>query len=127
MDDFSVGKGKQCSALAQSNHDVSLRDEVVESFHEIFGNEIGPALLVVWVLHHRTKHLIANGMHMLKHILGHLEEDDVVLEVLLFELLGSDTKYDEAYMSEELLFRLYLSTTGVSVVSETWSEPRKNA
>lgn len=64
---------------------------------------------------------------MFKHVLGQLEEDDVVLEVFLVELVCSDTKDDEAYVREELLFRLYLSTTGVSVVRETWSEPRKNA
>lgn len=127
MDDLSVRERKQCPALAKPNNHVGLRDEVVEPLHEIFGDEVGPTLLVIWVLHDRTKHLIANGVHMLKHILGDLEEDDVVLEVLLLELFGPDTKDDEAWMREGLLFRLYLSTMGVSVVSETWSEPRKKA
>lgn len=119
MDDFSVGKGKQRPALAQPNNDVGLRDEVVEPLHEILGDEIGPTLLIIWVLHDRPKHFIANGMHMLKHVLSHLQEDDIILEVLLLELLGPNTEDDEACIGEGLLFRLYLSTTGVSVVSET--------
>lgn len=96
VDDFSVGKRKQCPALAQPYNNVCLCDEVVEPLHEILGDEIGPTLLVVWILHDGTKHLIANGMHMLKHILGHLQKDDIVLEVLLFELLGPNTEDDEA-------------------------------
>ena len=96
VDDFSVGKGKQCPALAQPYNDVGLCDEVIEPLHEIFGDEIGPTLLVVWVLHDGTKHLIANGVHMLQHIFSHLEEDDIVLEVLFFELLGPNTEDDEA-------------------------------
>ena len=119
MDDFSVGKGKQSSSLAQADNDVGLCDEVVEPLHEIFGDEVGPALLIVWVLHDRAEHLIANGVHMLQHVLSHLEEDDVVLEVLLVELLGPNSEDDEACMKEGLLLRLYLSTMGVSVVSET--------
>lgn len=65
MNDFSVGKGKQCSALAQTDNDVGLRHEVVEPLHEIFGDEVGPALLVVWILHDGSEDLIADSVHML--------------------------------------------------------------
>jgi hypothetical protein len=64
---------------------------------------------------------------MLQDILGDLDEDDVILEVLFVELLGSDSEDDEALIDALILFRLYLSTEGVSVARETWSVPVENA
>lgn len=64
---------------------------------------------------------------MFEDVLGHLDEDDVVLDGLFFECLRPDSQYDIACMKQELLFRLYLSMTGVSVVKETWSVPVEKA
>lgn len=64
---------------------------------------------------------------MLEDILGDLDEDDVVLEVLLVEFFSADPQDDEACVDACLLFRLYLSTEGVSVARETWSVPVENA
>jgi hypothetical protein len=127
VDDFPVGEGKEGPAFAESDEDVSLCNEVVESLHEIFGDEISPSLLVVGILHDWSQDLIAHGVHVLEDILGDLDEDDVVLEVLLVEFFSADPQDDEACVDAWLLFRLYLSTEGVSVARETWSVPVENA
>lgn len=127
VDDFPVGKGEEGPAFAESDEDVSLCNEVVESLHEVFGDEISPSLLVVGILHDWSQDLIAHGVHVFEDILSDLDEDDVVLEVLLVELLSADPQDDEACVDSCLLFRLYLSTEGVSVARETWSVPVENA
>jgi hypothetical protein len=37
-------------------------------------------------------------MHVLQDVLGNLQEDDVVLEVLFIEFLSSNSKDDEAWI-----------------------------
>jgi hypothetical protein len=96
VDDFPVGKGEEGPAFAESDEDVSLCNEVVESLHEVFGDEISPSLLVVGILHDWSQDLIAHGVHVFEDILSDLDEDDVVLEVLLVELLSADPQDDEA-------------------------------
>lgn len=92
VDDFFVGEGKQGPSLAEANHHVSLGHEVIEPFHEVFGDKVSPSDLIVWVLHDWPDDFIANGMHVLEDVLGDLYEDDVVFEVILVELVSSDTK-----------------------------------
>jgi hypothetical protein len=58
-------------------------------------------------------------MHVFKNVFGDFQEDDIILEVLLVKLVRADTQDDEAYVRWMILLRLYLSTTGVSVVRET--------
>jgi hypothetical protein len=96
VDDFPVGKREKCSTLAESDHNIGLSHEIIESFHEIFGDEVGPSLLIVGVLHDWAKNFIANGMHVFKNILGDLQEDDIVLEVLFLEFVSPNSKDDEA-------------------------------
>jgi len=119
MNNFSVRKRKEGATLAQTDHNIGLSHKIIEPFHEIFGDKVSPPLLVVWVLHDRSKNLIAYRVHMFEDVLGDLQEDDIVLEVLLFEFVGPNSKDYEACIERCLLFRLYLSTTGVSVVRET--------
>lgn len=66
-------------------------------------------------------------MHMLEDVLSDLDEDDVVLDSFFLECIRPDSQYDIACMKEDLLLRLYLSMTGVSVVKETWSVPVEKA
>lgn len=127
VDDFSVGKRQEGPTLAEANKDVGLGYKVVEPFHEVLGDQISPSLLVIGILHDGSQDFITHGVHMLQDILGDLDEDDVILEVLFVELLGSDSEDDEALIDALILFRLYLSTEGVSVARETWSVPVENA
>ena len=85
MDDFPVGKRKKGSSFAKSNEDIGLSDEVVESFHEILGDQVSPPLLVIWVLHNGSEDFTADGVHVLENVLGDFEEDDIVFEVLFCE------------------------------------------
>ena len=89
VDDLFVGKRKQGPAFAQSDEDVALGNEVVESFHEVFGDKVGPTLLIVRILHDGSEHLAGNVVHMFKDIFGDLDEDDIVLEVLFLEFFGA--------------------------------------
>lgn len=56
---------------------------------------------------------------MFENVFGDLEKDYIILNVFFFELVSANAKNDEAYMGSYVLFRLYLSTIGVSVVRET--------
>jgi len=96
MNNFSVRKRKEGAALAQTDHNIGLSHKIIEPFHEIFGDKVSPPLLVVWVLHDRSKNLIAYRVHMFEDVLGDLQEDDIVLEVLLFEFVGPNSKDYEA-------------------------------
>ena len=98
MDDFSAGEGKEGASLAESDDHVGLSHKIIEPFHEVFGDEVGPAVLVVWILHDWSKHLIAYGVHVFEDVLGDLQEDDVVLEVLFLEFLAADSQDDEAWI-----------------------------
>lgn len=96
VDDLSVGQWQKSASLAESDHHVGLSYEVVEAFHEILSDEVGPSLLVIRVLHDGAEHFIADGMHMFEDVLGDFQEDDVVLEALLFDFFAADTQNDEA-------------------------------
>jgi hypothetical protein len=96
VDYFFVGEGKQSPALAQADEDIGLGNKIVKPFHEIFGDEVGPALLVVGVLHNWSKHLIADGVHMLEDVFGDLKEDNIVFEGLFRELVSAYPQNDEA-------------------------------
>jgi len=66
-------------------------------------------------------------VHVFENVFGDLEKDYIILNVFFFELVSANAKNDEAYMGSYVLFRLYLSTIGVSVVRETWSAPIEKA
>ena len=127
MDNLLVGEGQQSSTFSKSNKHVGLGNEVVESFHEVFGDKIGPSLLIVRILHDGSEHLIADIVHMFQNIFGDFNKDDVVFEGLFVEFVASDPQDDVTWMEGWILFRLYLSMEGVSVVRETWSAPMEKA
>lgn len=96
VDDFSIGKWEKSSSLAESNKDVGLSNKVVEPLHKILGDKISPSLLVIWILHDWSQDLIAHGMHMLEDIFGDLDKDDIIFEVLLLQLISSNSQDDKA-------------------------------
>ena len=127
MDNFFIGKRQQGSSLAETDEHIGLGYEVVEPFHEILGDEIWPPLLIVGVLHDRSEHLVADGVHMLEDIFGHLNENNVVFDVFFVKFFASYSEDDVAWVDGCVLFFLYLSMEGTSTVRETWSVPVEKA
>jgi hypothetical protein len=82
MDDFFVRKGEQCSPFAETYENIRLSNEIVESFHKIFRDEVCPAELIVWILHDWAENFIAYRMHMLQNIFSNFNEDYVIFKAL---------------------------------------------
>ena len=91
-----VGEGEEGPAFGETNHNIVVSDEVVEPFHEILGDQVRPALLVVGVLHDWADDLIADIVHVLEKVLGHFEENDVVLHGFFLESFLPNPQDDEA-------------------------------
>ena len=82
--------------LAQPDENISLGNKIVKPLHEILGDEVGPALLVVRILHDRPQHFIADGVHMLQYVFGDLKEHNIVFEGLFGQLVSAYPQNDKA-------------------------------
>jgi hypothetical protein len=69
VNDLSVWQGEKSSPFAKTDNNVGLGNKVIEPFHKIFGDEVCPTLLIIWILHDWTKHLIADSVHVFEDIL----------------------------------------------------------
>jgi len=97
---FGTRHGQHGLPVDQADHHEGLRDEVVVLLHQVFGDQVGPALLVVWVLEHRAQHLLEKQVAVLVHILGELEEDQRGLNGFQSQNLAGEAVTDHAFLLE---------------------------
>lgn len=108
IDELAIGEWEHGPSLVESNHDVDLSHVGIEPLHEILGHEIGPALLVVGVLHNRAQNLIADQIEMVQHVLGHLDKDEVGVDLVGVERCLADSEDDEAWVIGRVTFSFEL-------------------
>jgi len=75
-------KWKHGSSFDETHKDVGLGGVVVEFFHEVFGDEIGPANLVIRILHQWWHDIVKIGIKMFQNIFGYLKDETVSRDVV---------------------------------------------
>lgn len=98
---FGAGHRQHGLTVDQPDHHEGLGDEVVVLFHEVFGDQVGPALLVVGVLEDGTQHFLEEEVAVLMHVLSKFQEDQGGLHVVDGELLvGGETVAHNSFLLE---------------------------
>lgn len=98
VDQFAIGERQHSAPLVQPDHDVDLRDVGIEALHEVLGNEVGPALLVVGILHDGPKDLVAEEVKVVEHVLVDFDEDDVAVDGGCLDGRVIQAQHDESYV-----------------------------
>ena len=84
---FVSGEREESFAFGEAEHDINLCDVVVELFHEVFSDELSPALLVGLVHRDGTDDVVVDHVAMLEDVSGQFHEHQILDDVAHSDLL----------------------------------------